>query len=60
MNGVWGEFIDPKEMERRLRFLIEEVASLRLEVDGMKRKQDETALLNTAPIGVYVPRNRRV
>lgn len=60
MQGVWGEFVDPKEMERRLRVLIEEVASLRLEVDNMKRKQDETALLNAAPIGVYVPRNRRI
>lgn len=56
----WGEFIDPKELQRVVDNLVNEVASLRLEVDELKRKQNDMGLLNAAPIGVYVPRNRRI
>lgn len=59
MTAYWGEFVNPKEMERRLAELEEAVASLLLEVAELKRKQNDMALLNAAPIGAFTPRNRR-
>lgn len=58
--SVWGEFVNPKELQQIVDNLVTEVATLRLEVDELKRKQDEMGLLNAAPIGTYVPRNRRI
>lgn len=56
---TWGEYFDARELERKLTNACEIIASLELKVNALELRIEEMNLIHSAPIGTYVPRNRK-
>lgn len=60
MGQVWGEFgPDPKQLEKTIMGMVDEIADLIVRVKALEEQIGQTAIITTAPIGGFQPRNRR-
>lgn len=55
-----SDFVDIKEMAASLEAALLELADLKLEVSDLRRQVNGMDLINSQPIGGWLPRNRKI
>lgn len=59
MHPIWGDGPDLKQMAETLENAVNEISDLMLRVKALEEQIGQTAIITTAPIGAFQPRNRR-